>query len=402
VAVQGDVTEFKPRFSRGTAGGRPVFPDQYETYNIDAGGNLVKQTLGNRVPQARAGHRDRARRRHDRARPVLAAAEPYARNRVTDQLLLLPLPAPAGGFESQWQNAGTLEGNTSRARSRRSSSSARGSPGAGRGGRPLAQPITEFNRSCFITQTDPVPLRRRDAGDDVRLPLRQGAGELPAGAPARADEFQTNDEGLLVWVGPGRTRATRAVGRHGHHRRRATAVGAPITLRDSAGNRARAHRRRQPATSARRVEQRALARLRLRAGRRAGGRAGVQPTKQRMYQYYRSADVDQAGKPQERRSRSSTTTRSTTPTTRTDWFVEDARLREAARAVGALPLGGRRSARSRALGARGAAVSLIGRNLLHLHRTTGLRPRGGDDQPPHRRLQYPRFRTVTGSVQVEF
>ena len=42
------ITEFKPRLSRGTAGGRPDFNDQFETFAFVAGGGLTKATLGNR------------------------------------------------------------------------------------------------------------------------------------------------------------------------------------------------------------------------------------------------------------------------------------------------------------------------------------------------------------------
>jgi hypothetical protein len=62
--------------------------------------------------------------------------------------------------------------------------------------------ITSFNRSCYTdgslwrcegtTLTDIWGNRQYRAGD-----------ELPANLQARADEFQVNDEGFLVWVGPG-------------------------------------------------------------------------------------------------------------------------------------------------------------------------------------------------------
>ncbi len=41
-------TEFKLRASQGTAGGRPDFSDQFETFNLIQGGGVVKQNLGNR------------------------------------------------------------------------------------------------------------------------------------------------------------------------------------------------------------------------------------------------------------------------------------------------------------------------------------------------------------------
>jgi hypothetical protein len=111
VAAQGARHRVQAALLARHRGGRPSFPDQYETYNIDATGNLVKETLGNPflrpelATETEAGVdlivRDRYSLQVSRARTT-----------VTDQLLLLPLPAPAGGFESQWQNAGTLKGNT--------------------------------------------------------------------------------------------------------------------------------------------------------------------------------------------------------------------------------------------------------------------------------------------------
>ncbi|HMB91063.1 MAG TPA: SusC/RagA family TonB-linked outer membrane protein, partial [Rhodothermales bacterium] len=101
--------EFKVRYSLGTAGGRPQFDAQYETFSL-SNGQISKGTLGNAFlkPELQTeqefgidmGLLDR-----------FSASVVYAKAKVEDQLLLVPLPG-FFGFESQWQNAGTLESNT--------------------------------------------------------------------------------------------------------------------------------------------------------------------------------------------------------------------------------------------------------------------------------------------------
>jgi len=101
--------ELKLRASLGTAGGRPRFNAQYETYNVSAG-QVSKGNLGNKdlkpekatemelgVDMIVAGN--------------ISTTVTYARSKVEDQLLLVPLAA-VYGFSNQWRNAGTLESNT--------------------------------------------------------------------------------------------------------------------------------------------------------------------------------------------------------------------------------------------------------------------------------------------------
>ena len=106
------VDEFKLRASKGTAGLRPVFNAQYETFAI-VGGSPSKQNLGNKLLQ-----------------PAHSTETEYGLNldflgryrfeytnsdkTTTDQILLVPLSA-ATGYQNQWQNAGTLKGRTQEA-----------------------------------------------------------------------------------------------------------------------------------------------------------------------------------------------------------------------------------------------------------------------------------------------
>ncbi|NCQ11724.1 MAG: SusC/RagA family TonB-linked outer membrane protein, partial [Bacteroidetes bacterium] len=104
------INEIKLRASIGTAGLRPGFTAQYETYDL-SGGAAFKNTLGNAL-----------------LKPALATETEYGLNiefldrfsgefayavtSVKDQILAVPLSAAAGGFSAQWQNAGTLETST--------------------------------------------------------------------------------------------------------------------------------------------------------------------------------------------------------------------------------------------------------------------------------------------------
>ena len=103
------ITEFKLRGSYGTAGGRPRFEAQYETYEVDLG-KLVPNTIGNRdlKPEfSREFEGGIDAELLDRVSLGLT----YADTRTEDQILLVPLPGFAG-FQAQWQNAGTLESNS--------------------------------------------------------------------------------------------------------------------------------------------------------------------------------------------------------------------------------------------------------------------------------------------------
>ncbi|MCK0136073.1 SusC/RagA family TonB-linked outer membrane protein [Arenibacter sp. S6351L] len=103
------VDDFKLRLSMGTAGGRPNFSAQYETWSV-AGSIVTKNTLGNK-----------------KLKPELATeietgfdtflfnklklSLTYATSEAEDQILQLPLISPYG-FNSQWVNGGTVKSNT--------------------------------------------------------------------------------------------------------------------------------------------------------------------------------------------------------------------------------------------------------------------------------------------------
>lgn len=103
------VDEFKLRASYGTAGLRPTFDAQYETLRISAG-SPQKVTLGNPdLRPAFSTEKEIGFNLNFLTRFTLEYS--YSDKLTKDQILQVPLSA-AAGYQTQWQNAGTLAGNT--------------------------------------------------------------------------------------------------------------------------------------------------------------------------------------------------------------------------------------------------------------------------------------------------
>lgn len=104
------LNDLKFRASVGTAGGRPSFAAQYETYTIGTGGTLNPNTLGNKdlrpetVTETEVGIDAEILSR-------FGLTLNYAHAVAKDQILLVRPPA-ISGFNAQWQNAGTIENKT--------------------------------------------------------------------------------------------------------------------------------------------------------------------------------------------------------------------------------------------------------------------------------------------------
>ncbi len=198
------IGEFRLRYSRGTAGGRPNFSDRFEVFNVASGGRLQLATLGNRelkpekTTEQEFGLDIVAFGR-------LSLEMNYARQVTEDQLLNIPLPAMFG-FNSQWQNAGTIEGNSIEleARFQVVENANLGWTIGVVADRSRAK-ITEFNAPCFTTG-----FQYRCAGEEI------GTMKIPAWATrfehitnqvssGSASAFDVNDDGLLVAVGQGNT-----------------------------------------------------------------------------------------------------------------------------------------------------------------------------------------------------
>lgn len=99
------VDELKLRIAYGTAGQRPGFSNQYETWTI-SNGNLSKSTLGNR------GLKPSESKELEMAIDFMFLNKfdftaSYSTTTTNDAFALAPLPAHLG-YPSQWQNVGTL------------------------------------------------------------------------------------------------------------------------------------------------------------------------------------------------------------------------------------------------------------------------------------------------------
>jgi TonB-linked SusC/RagA family outer membrane protein len=104
------IDELKVRASLGTAGLRPPFEAQYETYSLTGGapspGNLGNEDLKPAFSkELELGVDVEFLNRFD-------LTVNYSNQETKDQIVLVPLSARAGGFNAQWQNAGTLEANS--------------------------------------------------------------------------------------------------------------------------------------------------------------------------------------------------------------------------------------------------------------------------------------------------
>ena len=399
------INEFKLRVSRGTAGNRPSFADRFETFNITPSGAIGEGvTAANRL--LRPEHATETELGIDAILMQRFSLQlNYADVRTTDQLVLVPLPA-AFGRSGQWQNAGTVEGNTIEATLEAvlvDRGSTRWSVGvvADRS----RHRVTEFNRSCF----------RQGEGslfyfcEGERLGVMYGQAfatnpsHLPEGA-ATSDEFQVNDDGLLVWVGSGASYRDGLWGSSGTVGGEVYQWGRPVLRTDTAGialvtriGDSNPDFRFGISNS---VRWRFLSLYGLFDAQRGGH--VYNRTKQRMYQYFRSADVDQAGRPEELKKTTDYYTDLYNGNSVNSWFVEDGsyvKLRELSLRLEA-PESWRRPLGT--FGADRLALSVVGRNLLTWSSYSGFDPEVGTPLERVDNFAYPQYRTFTAAVEVAF
>jgi TonB-linked SusC/RagA family outer membrane protein len=202
------VDELKLRAAYGTAGGRPRFSAQYETYSV-SGGRVSPVTLGNRDLKP-----ENSKELEIGTDMVLLGrvglTVNYAKTVTEDQILQVPLPAYAG-FSQQWRNAGTLESNTWEATLDLQIAQSRSFGWTAR---------VLFDRTRqTITKLNVPPFTYGNFGGNNRAVFYAREGEAIGtiygqqyatscdhllGHPNfQCSEFEVNDEGLLVWVGAG-------------------------------------------------------------------------------------------------------------------------------------------------------------------------------------------------------
>jgi TonB-linked SusC/RagA family outer membrane protein len=396
------MNEFKLRFSQGLAGTRPDFADQYETYSISAGGTLAKAVLGNRFLKPETS-------RETEVGLDIVFNNKYslqltrASSRTTDQLLQIPLPG-AVGFTTQWQNAGTMVGNTIEATLeaqlyRKGTTSWKLGIIADRS----RNHISEFNRSCHRDG-----ISYRCPGEDLATmygtAFLRSPDQLPAAQAGAKDQFQINDDGLLVAVGPGgkftdgKWGTTVAVNGVNYP------WGMPIALRDSAN---------QPAVVrvgtgnpvfhygiSNNVQWKGIQLYGL-LDSQVGGNV-YNETRQRMYQFQRHADVDQVGKPQELKKPIDYYVLVYNANTTTDWFVESGAYVKLREVSARYQIPQRWMAKIPGNRAVGASISVVGRNLLTWSSYKGYDPEVGSVNNRQDSYDYPQFRTITTVFQLQF
>jgi TonB-linked SusC/RagA family outer membrane protein len=199
--------ELKLRYSLGTAGNRPRFEAQYETFSL-AGGSVIPVALGNRDlrPEHSVEHEVGVDAVAFGGRIGLGVT--YANTVTSDQILQLPLPRYTG-YSHRWENAGTLASNTWEA-----SLDAQlvQTPSVSWSARLLwdrtRSTITALNVPAFRFGVPGQNLGEvfyaregEQYGTFYGIQFATECGHLPAGVQDRCGEFVRNDDGFLVWVG---------------------------------------------------------------------------------------------------------------------------------------------------------------------------------------------------------
>lgn len=103
------IDEFKLHASIGTAGGRPSFASQYQTFSV-SNGIVSPGVLGNNLLKPESIRENEYGLNMEIFHKIGIEAT-YALSNSRDQILLVPLPA-ASGFSAQYQNAGVLQNKT--------------------------------------------------------------------------------------------------------------------------------------------------------------------------------------------------------------------------------------------------------------------------------------------------
>jgi TonB-linked SusC/RagA family outer membrane protein len=107
---KGGPEEFRLRASYGTAGLRPPFEAQYEVLTPQ-GGSFVKTQLGNRNLKPAKSKELELGTNIELFSGRLTFEYNFSNKETRDQIILAPLPGTSG-FQSQWQNIGSIQAKT--------------------------------------------------------------------------------------------------------------------------------------------------------------------------------------------------------------------------------------------------------------------------------------------------
>jgi TonB-linked SusC/RagA family outer membrane protein len=394
------VQELKIRAARGTAGLRPQFADQYETYSLSSG----------QISKAQLGNKD--------LKPAIQTEDEYginiqfanrfdfevvnARRTTEGAFLAVPLSlAQSGGFTTQVRNAADVEAKTWEI--------ALNTRVVDRDDFGYSFTLTGDNTTQKISRMDAAPFRRNAGGQgqDVfyyksgeKLGIIYGTkwvrdvNELldnPANSNIDLNNYTVNSDGYVVLKS-----------------RLGTAQEAPIAYIGTDGATQHVIGDVNPDFSfgfANNLRYRGFSLYALFDGVQGGDVYNF--TKQWMYQDERHGSMDQAGRPEaDRRPLAFYSAGLYNGLVANDHFVEDGsyvRLRELSVAY----TFGQNTLRSFGLNrlARGLKVALIGRNVYTWTDYTGFDPEvtsGGDFNFRIDGFRYPNFRTLTGQVEIQF
>lgn len=206
------LNEFKLRASVGTAGGRPGFDWQYETFNV-ANGVVSPQTLGNRFLKPES-IRENEYGLEMEAFHRIATTLNYSVSNARDQILRVPTPAVTG-FGFQWKNAGVLQNKTFEAsvnvpiiNGRDLTYSTRFIYDRNRAVITHLY-VPSFTFGATAQATDQIFLAKEGEryGTFYGRVFATSCGQLPSQVAAACghagDPFQRNSDGYIVWVGAG-------------------------------------------------------------------------------------------------------------------------------------------------------------------------------------------------------
>jgi TonB-linked SusC/RagA family outer membrane protein len=399
------LNEFKLRYSIGTAGGRPGFSYRYEVWNVNNSGNVSKGTLGNE--QLRPEHQTEQEFGIDMiANSRYSLQLVYAKSKVEDQLLQIPLPG-VYGYGSQWQNAGTLESTSYEATLE---------------ARLIERPqfrwsmtlvadrtrseITEFDRSCF--GTTPFYCAGELIGTLRGRLYMTSLDQIRERHPSATDQFQVNDDGILVWVGQGNSyRDGLAKGLWGTSTTidgRIYEWGKRIEMLDENGDNILKIADTNPDVNLGLSQNIQWKGFNLYAlfDAKIGGDI-YNNTRQWAYRDNTHADYDQSGKPDELKKPVQYYQALYNTNSQNSWFVEDGtyvKLRDVvlqyrfSRAQLQRFFGG--------LGMEHLTLGVTGRNLITWSDYTGFDPEVGNIRTAYDGFDYPNFRTFTIKADVQF
>ena len=206
---KGAVNDMKIRGSVGTAGGRPGFNYQYETFNIGTGGTISSNQLGNRflkpenTTETEFGFDAELFSKY-------GLNVTYARDITKDQMLEVPASA-SSGFSTQWRNAGTVENKTYEVSLNVPLITNRDVVWTSR---------LSFDRNrAFITALDVPPFTRTTSSSRFEFRVGERLGQVwgkyfltdcsqlepqfasQCGAAGSGAQYQPNSDGYIVWTG---------------------------------------------------------------------------------------------------------------------------------------------------------------------------------------------------------